>query len=169
MGFARQEYWSGVPLPSLRVLLLEVINYTKHYTWGRGFAWLSIVFSKHPKKGFPLLGFGCFSLIYWCITSYPKLMSWKMTVCFHTSGSAGKESDCNVGLRAGFDHWVGKILRRERLSTPGLWPGEFHELYSPCGHRSWTWLSDFHFSHLTYLRARNLGRAEWSFCSVWSR
>ena len=38
MGFARQEYWSGMPLPSLRVLLLEVLNYTKHYTCGRGFA-----------------------------------------------------------------------------------------------------------------------------------
>ena len=34
--------------------------------------------------------------------------------------------------RCGFDSWVGKILwRRERLSTPVFWPGEFHELYSP--------------------------------------
>ena len=31
-----------------------------------------------------------------------------------------------------FDLWVGKIpWRRERLLTPGLWPGEFHGLYSP--------------------------------------
>ena len=34
----------------------------------------------------------------------------------------------------GFDPWVGKIpWRRERLSTPVFWPGEFHGLYSPWG------------------------------------
>ena len=32
------------------------------------------------------------------------------------------------------DSWVGKILwKRERLSTPVFWPGEFHGLYSPWG------------------------------------
>ena len=32
--------------------------------------------------------------------------------------------------------WVGKIpWRRERLPTPVLWPGEFHGLYSPWGHK----------------------------------
>ena len=35
-----------------------------------------------------------------------------------------------------FDPWVGKIpWRRERLSTPVFWPGEFHGLYSPWGHK----------------------------------
>ena len=34
--------------------------------------------------------------------------------------------------RPGFDAWVGKMpWRRERLPTPVLWPGEFHELCSP--------------------------------------
>ena len=50
-------------------------------------------------------------------------------------GSAGKESTCNAG-RSGFDPWVGKIpWRREQLPTPVFWPGEFHELYSPWGHK----------------------------------
>ena len=32
--------------------------------------------------------------------------------------------------------WVGKIpWRRERLPTPVFWPGEFHGLYSPWGHK----------------------------------
>ena len=32
--------------------------------------------------------------------------------------------------------WVGKIpWRREQLSTPEFWPGEFHELYSPWGRK----------------------------------
>ena len=33
-----------------------------------------------------------------------------------------------------FNTWVGKIpFRKERLSTPVFWPGEFHGLYSPWG------------------------------------
>ena len=43
---------------------------------------------------------------------------------------------------------VGKIpWRRERLPTPGCWPGEFHGLYSPGGCKKSTWLSDLHFPH----------------------
>ena len=39
---------------------------------------------------------------------------------------------CLQCARPGFDPWVGKIpWRRERLSTPVFWPGEFHGLYSP--------------------------------------
>ena len=35
-----------------------------------------------------------------------------------------------------FNPWVGKILwRRERLPTLVFWPGEFHGLYSPWGHK----------------------------------
>ena len=50
-------------------------------------------------------------------------------------GSAGKESTCNVG-DLGSIPWVGKIpWRRERLPTPVFWPGEFHGLYSPWGHK----------------------------------
>ena len=50
-------------------------------------------------------------------------------------------------LPAIWDTWVpscvGKILwRRERLPTPLFWPGEFHGLYSPWGHKVMTeWFS----------------------------
>ena len=38
--------------------------------------------------------------------------------------------------RPGFDPWVGKIpCRREWLPTPVFWPGEFHGLCSPWGHK----------------------------------
>ena len=38
--------------------------------------------------------------------------------------------------RPGFNPWVGKIpWRREQLPTPVFWPGEFHRLYSPWGHK----------------------------------
>ena len=48
--------------------------------------------------------------------------------------------------------------RRERLPTPVFWPGEFHGLYSPWGHKEWDtteWLS-LHFNkwkaHLTEIQ-----------------
>ena len=51
--------------------------------------------------------------------------------------------------RPGFDPWVGKIpWKRERLPIPVFWPGEFHGLYSPWGHKELARLSDFHFTSL---------------------
>ena len=37
-------------------------------------------------------------------------------------------------------------LRRERLPIPVFWPGEFHGVA-----KSWTWLSDFHFSNKAFI------------------
>ena len=38
--------------------------------------------------------------------------------------------------RPWFNSWVGKIpWGRDRLPTPVFWPGEFHGLYSPWGHK----------------------------------
>ena len=38
--------------------------------------------------------------------------------------------------RPGFNPWVGKIpWTRKRLQTSVFWPGEFHRLYSPWGHK----------------------------------
>ena len=46
----------------------------------------------------------------------------------------GKESACNVGDLGLIP--VGKIpWRRELLPIPVFWPGEFHGLYSPWGHK----------------------------------
>ena len=45
-------------------------------------------------------------------------------------GSACKESACNAG-----DLGLIPVLGRERLPTPVFWPGEFHRLYSPWGHK----------------------------------
>ena len=39
-------------------------------------------------------------------------------------------------LPAMWETWVGKILwKREQQPTPVFWPGEFHGLYSPWGHK----------------------------------
>ena len=54
-----------------------------------------------------------------------------LSIYYFPCGSAGKESACNVG-----DLGFGKIpWRREWLPTPVFWPGEFHGLYSPWGHK----------------------------------
>ena len=51
-------------------------------------------------------------------------------------GSAGKESTGNAGYLSSIDPWVGKIpWRKEQLPSLVFWPGEFHELHSPWGHK----------------------------------
>ena len=58
---------------------------------------------------------------------YPLQYSWASPF-----GSAGKESTCNVGSIPGLER---SPWRTERLPTPVFCPGEFHELYSPWGHK----------------------------------
>ena len=63
-------------------------------------------------------------------------------------GSAGKESACNP--------WVGKTpWRRERLPTLVFWPGEFHGLYSPWGHKELDTTEPLSLS-LSLLKGRNI-------------
>ena len=58
---------------------------------------------------------------------------------------------CLQCVRPGFSPWVGKISwRREILLTPVFWPGEFHGLS-----KSWTRLSNFHFTSLLYHHQRS--------------
>ena len=55
-------------------------------------------------------------------------------------GSAGKESAYNAGDLG----WEDPLQKGERLSTTVFWPGEFHGLYSPTGHKesdTTEWLS----------------------------
>ena len=52
----------------------------------------------------------------------------------------------------GFDPWVGKIpWRREKLPTPVFWPGEFHGLYSPWGHKELDTTERLSLFHFTYI------------------
>jgi hypothetical protein len=50
-------------------------------------------------------------------------------------GSAGKESACNVGDLRSIPGLGRFPWRRERLPALAFWPGEFHGLYSPWGHK----------------------------------
>ena len=110
MGFSRQDYWSGMPLPSSlkkNDTLLLGLPY-----W---LSWLRI----RLKCGRP--GFDSWA------GKIPWRWEWLPTPVFlgFPYGSAGKRIHLKCG-RPGFDPWVGKIpWRRERLLTPVFWPGEF--------------------------------------------
>ena len=52
-------------------------------------------------------------------------------------GSAGKESTLNAGDLGSIPGLGRSPGRRERIPAPVFWPGEFHGLYSPCGHKEW--------------------------------
>ena len=43
--------------------------------------------------------------------------------------------------------------RRERLSTPGFWPREFHGLHSPSGHQEPDMMRDFHLHRQRWRKA----------------
>ena len=49
--------------------------------------------------------------------------------------SAGKPSTCNVGDHGSIPGLGRAPGERETLPTPVFWPGEFHGLYSPRGHK----------------------------------
>ena len=49
-------------------------------------------------------------------------------------GSVGKESACKAG-DLGSIPGLGRSHGRQRLPTPVFWPGEFHGLHSPWGHK----------------------------------
>ena len=51
------------------------------------------------------------------------------------SGSAGKEPAHNAGDVGSISGLGRSPWRREKLPTPVFWPGEFHRLYSPWGHK----------------------------------
>ena len=59
-----------------------------------------------------------------------------MSLVRNTLSRAAFVAQLVKNLPAMWETWVGKIpWRRERLPTPVFWPGEFHGLYSPLGHR----------------------------------
>ena len=61
----------------------------------------------------------------------PRQYSWASLVA-----QLVKNLICLQCRRPGFIPWVGQIpWRRERLTTPVFWSGEFHGLYSPWGRK----------------------------------
>ena len=82
-----------------------------------------------------------FTVILHCISQWLMMLSILKLGLFvfywdFPCGSASKKN-----LPAMWETWVRSLgwedptWRRERLLTPVFWPGEFHGLYSPCGHK----------------------------------
>ena len=102
-------------------------------------------------KGYPLQYFGA-SLVAQLVKNPPGMReTWVRSLGWENPLEKGKTTHSSIlGLplwlswlriclecrRPGFDPWVGKISqRRERILTSAFWPGEFHGLYSPWGHK----------------------------------
>ena len=54
---------------------------------------------------------------------------------YYLGGSAGKESDCSAGDMGSVPGLERSPGERKSYPTPVFWPGEFHGLYSPWGHK----------------------------------
>ena len=42
---------------------------------------------------------------------------------------------------------LGRSLEKEQLPTPVFWPGKFHELYGPWGHKESAFNNQFFYAH----------------------
>ena len=64
------------------------------------------------------------------------LFSWSVSYCLgFPGGSAGKESACNAGDLGSIPGLGRSPGEGKGYPTPVFWPGEFHGLYSPWGHK----------------------------------
>ena len=107
------------------IIIFIPFNTTKHNTWTRN----SKKLIRNSIKQFIETWYLHF-LSWMC---GPKCLRIKCQMGFLHS-SAGKESAHNAGDLGSIP--VGKIpWRMEGLPTPVFWPGEFHGLYSPWGHK----------------------------------
>ena len=109
--FPGQKYWSGLPFPSPGDLPNPGFEPTSPALSG-GF------FTAEPVK----LGKACKTLHRFKKKMWLLIFKNKGFPC----GSAGEESTCIVGD-------LGSIPGLGR--SPVFWPGEFHGLYSPWGHK----------------------------------
>ena len=110
MGFSRQEYWSGVPSPSLK-LGPEASKHSPATNW---------------------------QLAYVILKKMGRLLSAMLRIRKRLCGTSGKEPACQCRRckRRGFDPWIGKIPRGR--AWPGESRGQRSLAgYSPWGCRVW--------------------------------
>ena len=94
------------------------------------------------------LNFYNFCFIPFCLIFFPvKLLPKSNNFDMHLPSWWLRRSRIYLQCRSPrFNPWVRKIpWRRERQPSLVFWPGEFHELYGPWGHKESTGLSNFQF------------------------
>ena len=166
-GFSRQEYWNGLPYlppgdlpnpgierrsPTLQVdsLPTEPLGKSKNTEVG-GLSLQGIFLTQELNEVFPDRSVGKKSA---CNAGDPGSIPGLgrcpgegigYTLQYTWASLVAQLVICLQCGRPKFDPWVRKIpWRRDRLSTPVFWLGEFHELYSPWGHKesdTTTWFS----------------------------
>ena len=156
MGFSRQEYWSGLPFPSLLILGFLGFQDQWAFLWTKGTQigqthwdfrselWASLVaqlVKNPPAMQETLVWFlGWQDLLEKGLATHPSILGLPWWLSFLRI--------CLQWRRPGFDPWVWSL----GWSMPVFWPGEFHGLYSPRGRKeSDTTERPFHFHVHTVL------------------
>ena len=141
MGFSRQEYWSGVPLPSppscLPIILSIYQLLWAVFSWRSG---LTLSRARISRSGHPKSDLGMRILV---LTLERTLNTFQVALVVKNSLATAGD------MRWGFDPQVRKIpWRRTWQTTPVFLPGGSHgqRTIQATVHRiakSWTWLKQF--------------------------
>ena len=75
-----------------------------------------------------------YSLCYILETNIILLISYTPIFWGFPNSSVGKESTCNAGDPGCFLGWE-EPLEKGKATHSSIWPGEFHGLYNPWGHK----------------------------------
>ena len=130
MGFSRQEYWSGVPLPSppscLPIILSIYQLLWAVFSWRSG---LTLSRARISRSGHPKSDLGMRILV---LTLERTLNTFQVALVVKNSLATAGD------MRWGFDPWVGKIpWRKAWQPAPVFLPGKPHGLRSPVGYSPW--------------------------------
>ena len=133
MGFARQEYWSGVPSPSLASKLRHAQNASQPPEARReALTQLSLTDSQGPSPADTLI-----SRLLASKTMRPQISVVQAHLIDFPGGSDGKVSAYNAGDLGSIPESRRSLWRRKWQPTPVLLPGKSHGWKSLAGYSLW--------------------------------
>ena len=110
MGFSRQEYWNGLPFPSLVVHILSDLSTMAHLSWVAPRAWLSFI---ELDKAVVLVwldwlvfcnyGFSVSAL--WCSLTTLTWVSLTLDMSYLFMAAPAKRSHCSLPWTRGISSW----------------------------------------------------------------
>ena len=137
MRFSRQEYWNGVPFPPPGDLPFPGIEPMSPASPALAHGLFITVIPGKPDA------YICMYVFVWWDVHSSRLCIQFISVIITKHLWASLVAQLVKNLSAVWETWIQSLgwkipWRRERLPTPVFWSGEFHGLYSPWGHQSWT-------------------------------